>query len=141
MSFKWTDLEKWLELQKLPDDFAKLREPGWIEQFVRNIMEQTMPETTRAFMNEVDVAILNEDNYIYLSFKLPDETDVRKLKFYVREDRVKISGFPNGKSKEVKLPELVRTKNVLSSRKDDIIKLRLQKRTPAKAWTEHNFRS
>lgn len=140
MNFKWTELEKWVESQKLPEDFAKLREPGWIEQFVRNMMEHTLPETTKAFRNEVDVAIAEQDNYIILSFNLPEGSDLRKLKFYVREDRVKISGLPDGKSKEVKLPDLVRTKQVLSSKKGDIIKIRLQKRTPAKGWTEHNFR-
>jgi len=139
MEFKWNELEKWLENQKLPQGFEMLREPGWVEQFVRNMMSKSIPETEKIFNSDIDVAVKESDQFIHLSFMPPVGCQIRKLRIQTRENLVRISGFPNGLTKEVSLPAMIRAKECRAYMKDGIVRIKLRKRAGRRSWSEHSI--
>ena len=139
MEFNWSDLEKWLESQKLPEGFEMLREPGWVEQFVRNMMSRSIPESEEAFHNEINVAVTESDQFVHLSFMPPPGCQIRRLRIKAREDAVRISGFPNGASKEVSMPALIRAKECRAYYKEGIVRIKLRKRAVRRGWVDHSI--
>ena len=139
MEFKWSELEQWLENQKLPQGFEMLREPGWVEQFVRNMMSKSIPETEKVFNNNIDVAVKESEQFVHLSFMPPAGCQIRKLRIQTREDLVRISGFPNNAVKEVPMPALIRAKECRAYIKDGIIRIKLRKRAVRRSWSQHSI--
>lgn len=137
MDFKWSDLEKWLESQRLPQGFEMLRKPGWVEQFVRNMMMRSIPESEEEFNSEVEVAVTESEQFVHLSFMPPPGCHIRKLRIKTREDAVRISGFPNGVSKVVSLPARIRAKECRAYIKEGIVRVRLRKSSTRRGWVEH----
>ncbi len=141
MDFKWSDLEKWLENQKFPKSIEALKEPGWVEQFVRNMLSNAMPETRSATDEDVEVSFNESEQFLVLTFFPPAGSNIRKLRIQTREDAIRISGLPNGGSKEIELPKLVRAKQCRAYMKDGAVKIKMRKRIGNRSWTEYSIRS
>lgn len=139
MSSNWDDLERWMEGQQLPRGFEVLREPDWVERFVRRMMTKSLPEIAGRMTGTGSAATTESKQYIGVTLKLPPGTDQGALRLFVREDAVRVDGLPGGKQELVKLPKLVKPKVCRASVKDGTLHVKLRKRAGIRAFHEHTI--
>lgn len=133
---KWDDLERWMEGQKLPKGFEVLREPDWVEQYVRKMMTKALPEAAAVMMGSGPATFSETRHFIHVKINLPDGYERELLRLFVREDRLRVEGLPNGKSETIKLPKLVKPRTCKSLIKDGYLQVKLQKRPINRSYYE-----
>lgn len=137
---KWDDLERWMEGQQLPKGFEVLREPDWVERYVRKMLTKALPEAAGAIIGSSSVTFSETAQYVIVKINLPSGFEREKLRLFVREDRIRIDGFPNGKSETIKLPKLVKPRVCKSLLKENVLHVKLQKRKTNRTYHEHVIR-
>ncbi|RJE89917.1 hypothetical protein D3P07_06750 [Paenibacillus sp. 1011MAR3C5] len=139
MASNWDDLERWMEGQQLPRGFEVLREPDWVEKFVRKLMTKALPDVA-GHMTGTKAAQTSESKlYIGVKFKLPPDSNKELLRLRVREDALRIDGLPGGKHEIVKLPKLVKPRICQAAVKDGTLHVKLRKRPISRAYHEHSI--
>ncbi|MNZ92350.1 hypothetical protein D3C78_1113730 [compost metagenome] len=133
---KWDDLERWMERQQLPKGFEVLREPDWVERYVRKMMTKALPEAAGAMIGNGEASFSEAGQFIIAAIKLPAGYDKDRLRLYVREDRLKLEGLPDGKIETIKLPKLVKPRVCKTLLKDDVLKVKLRKRPTIRTYYE-----
>ncbi|WP_238190517.1 hypothetical protein [Paenibacillus sp. L3-i20] len=128
MTSKWEDLERWMEGQKLPRGFEVLREPDWVEHFVRKMMTKALPDVAGHITGSRSATITESKQYIVVKFKLPPGYVRGGIRLLVREDMLRIEGLPGGKHELVKLSKLIQPRICRTSVKDEILYVKLRKR-------------
>ncbi|MFD1955886.1 Hsp20/alpha crystallin family protein [Paenibacillus thailandensis] len=129
MASKWDELERWMEGQKLPKGFEVLREPDWVEQFVRKLMTKALPDAAGVMPGPPpSVSTFETHHFVIVKFKLPPGTRQQDLQLLVKSDKVKIQGLPEGKTETVKLPAPVLPRKCRALAKDGILQIKLRKR-------------
>ncbi|MCR2803144.1 hypothetical protein [Paenibacillus soyae] len=139
MSSNWDDLERWMEGQQLPRGFEVLREPDWVEKFVRRMMTKSLPEIAGRITGTGAARATESKQYIGVTLKLPPGTDYGALRLFVREDAVRVEGLPGGKHELIKLPKLVKPKVCRASVKEGTLHVKLRKRAGSRAFHEHTI--
>ncbi len=129
-----------MEGQRLPKGFEILREPDWVEQYVRKMMTKALPEAAGAMVGGGLAAISETRHFVHVKIKLPDGYDREQLRLFVREDRLRLDGLPNGKSEMIKLPKLVKPRLCKTLLKEDLLQVKLKKRPTNRAYYEANVR-
>lgn len=133
---KWDDLERWMETQQLPKGFELLREPDWIEQYVRKMLTKALPEAADVRIGGESATFSETGHYVLVKIKLPDDFDKEQLRLFVREDRLRVDGLPNGKSETIKLPNLVKPRVCKTLLKGGVLQVKLQKRPTNRTYHE-----
>ncbi|WP_028610410.1 Hsp20/alpha crystallin family protein [Paenibacillus harenae] len=136
MASKWDDLERWMENQQLPKGFEVLREPDWVERYVRKMMTKALPEAAGAMIGRGSAAFSETRHFILVKINLPDGFDREQLRLFVREDRLRIEGLPGGKHEIIKLPKLVKPRVCKTLLKDNVLQVKLQKRPANRTYHE-----
>ncbi|WP_168119270.1 Hsp20/alpha crystallin family protein [Paenibacillus sp. HB172176] len=139
MAANWDELEQWMEGQQLPKGFEMLREPDWVEQFVRRMMTKTLPEAASNMSGVKSSAIKESKTHLFVQIKLPHHAVYEDIRLKAREDRVFVEGLPGGKRKAVKLPTLVSPRYCQASIKGGILKIKLRKRGTNRRTIEHTI--
>ncbi|MUT66719.1 Hsp20/alpha crystallin family protein [Paenibacillus sp. NEAU-GSW1] len=141
MASKWDDLERWMEGQKLPKGFEVLKEPDWVEQFVRKMMTKALPEAAQAMNGIAEEATTFETHhFILVKFPLPAGTKRDDLKLFVREDRIKVEGLPDNRTETIKLPRPVKPRICRALVKNGILQVKLRKRPGTRTYYETTIR-
>ncbi|WP_235548690.1 Hsp20/alpha crystallin family protein [Paenibacillus sp. Soil522] len=133
---KWDDMERWLERQQFPKGFELLREPDWVEQYVRKMMTRALPEAAGAIIGGGSATFSETRHFVHVKIKLPEGFEKEQLRLFVREDRLRLDGLPNGKSETIKLPKLVKPRVCKTLLKDNVLQVKLQKRPTNRNYHE-----
>lgn len=128
MASNWDDLEKWMEGQQLPRGFEVLREPDWVERFVRKLMTKSLPEVAGRMTGRGTAETKESKLYLDVKLKLPAGYERESIKLLVREDMLRIEGLPGGKREMVKLPKLVKPRVCQAVVRDGTLHVKLRKR-------------
>jgi len=139
LASKWDELEKWMEGQRLPKGFEVLREPDWVEKFVRKMMTKALPEAAGA-ITAAHASFSETEQFLLVKYKLPDNTERDQLRLFVREDRLRIEGLPGGKPDIVKLPKLVKPRICKAVVQANTLKVKLRKRPLNRGYHEAAIR-
>lgn len=141
MTSKWDELERWMEGQKLPKGFDVLREPDWVEQFVRKMMTKALPEAAQAMSGQSDTfSFFETHHFIIVKFPLPKQVNKEDLKLFIREDRIRIEGLPNNHIETIQLPKPVRPKICRALVKSRVLQVKLRKRPGSRTYYEADIR-
>ncbi len=133
---KWDDMERWMERQQLPKGFELLREPDWVEQYVRKMMTKSLPEAAGALIGGGSATFSETRHFVHVKINLPNGYDKELLRLFVREDRLRLDGLPGGKSETIKLPKLVKPRVCKTLVKNDVLHVKLQKRPTNRNYHE-----
>jgi HSP20 family molecular chaperone IbpA len=133
---KWDDMERWMERQQLPKGFELLREPDWVEQYVRKMMTKSLPEAAGALIGGGSATFSETRHFVHVKINLPNGYDKELLRLFVREDRLRLDGLPGGKSETIKLPKLVKPRLCKTLVKNDVLHVKLQKRPTNRNYHE-----
>jgi hypothetical protein len=133
---KWDDMERWMERQQLPKGFELLREPEWVEQYVRKMMTKALPEAAGVLIGGGSATFSETRHFIQVKINLPDGYDKELLRLFVREDRLRLDGLPDGKSETIKLPKLVKPRICKTLVKESVLHVKLQKRPTNRTYHE-----
>jgi HSP20 family molecular chaperone IbpA len=133
---KWDELERWMEGQRLPRGFEVLREPDWVEQYVRNMMTKALPEAAGVMIGGGSASFSETRGFVHVKIKLPEGSDLEQLRLLVREDRLRLEGLPGGKAETIKLPKLVRPKWCQALHKNGTLRVKLKKRPTSRTVHE-----
>jgi hypothetical protein len=141
---KWDELERWLDGQRLPKGFDVMKEPDWVEKFVRKMMTKSLPAAANSIMDQAEenegISFFETHHFILVKFHLPREVKREELRLYVRDDRLRIEGLPNGQKEMIKLPKLVKPTICQAVVKNYILQVKLRKRPRAGAYYEADIR-
>ncbi|WP_255314626.1 Hsp20/alpha crystallin family protein [Bacillus sp. FJAT-26390] len=133
---KWDDMERWMERQQLPKGFELLRDPDWVEQYVRKMMTKSLPEAAGALIGGGSATFSETRHFVHVKINLPNGYDKELLRLFVREDRLRLDGLPGGKSETIKLPKLVKPRVCKTLVKNDVLHVKLQKRPTNRNYHE-----
>lgn len=133
---KWDELERWMEGQRLPKGFELLREPDWVEQYVRKMMTKALPEAAGAMIGKGMATFSESRHFLQVKIILPDGIEREMLRLFVREDRLRLEGLPGGKTETIKLPKLVKPRICKTLLKNGILQVKLRKRPGLKTYYE-----
>lgn len=136
MASKWDDMEKWMERQQMPKGFELLREPDWVEQYVRKMMTKALPEAAGVMIGGGSATFSETRSYLNVKINLPTGFEKEQLRLFVREDRLRLEGLPGGKPEIIKLPKLVKPRVCKTLVKDGVMQVKLQKRPPNRTYHE-----
>ncbi len=136
MASKWEELERWMEGQRLPRGFEVMREPDWVEQYVRKMMTKALPEAAGAMVGGGLASFSETRSFIQVKIRLPEGCGLERLQLFVREDRLRLEGLPGGKTETIKLPKLVRPKWCQALHKGGTLLVKLKKRPLSKTVYE-----
>ncbi|MDQ0058323.1 Hsp20/alpha crystallin family protein [Paenibacillus harenae] len=136
MASKWNEIEKWMEGQQLPKGFEILKEPDWVEQYVRKLMTKALPEAAGAITGSKSAAVSETENFVVVKINLPKDTVREQVRLFIREDRVRVEGLPKGSKETVKLPVLVKPRICKAQVKDDVLHVKLRKRPINRSYHE-----
>ncbi|OBZ08262.1 hypothetical protein A7975_27840 [Bacillus sp. FJAT-26390] len=136
MASKWDDMERWMERQQLPKGFELLRDPDWVEQYVRKMMTKSLPEAAGALIGGGSATFSETRHFVHVKINLPNGYDKELLRLFVREDRLRLDGLPGGKSETIKLPKLVKPRVCKTLVKNDVLHVKLQKRPTNRNYHE-----
>lgn len=117
-----------MEGQQLPKGFEMLREPDWVQSFVRKMMTKSMPEIAGRMTGNSTAKTTETKLHLGVKLKLPSGYDRDSIRLYVREDRIRVEGLPNGMHETVKLPKLVNPRICQAVVKDGMLQIKLRKR-------------
>ncbi len=137
---KWDDLEQWMEGQQLPRGFELLREPDWVERYVRKMLTKALPEAAGVMIGSHTASISETRHFVIVKIKLPSDFEREQLRLFVREDRLRLEGLPSGKSEIIKLPKLVKPRISKTLLKDGVLQVKLQKRPVNRSYHEASIR-
>lgn len=141
MASKWDDLERWMEAQKLPKGFDVLREPDWVEQFVRKLMTKALPDAADVLPGSApSAATFETHHFVIVKYKLPPGTLQEDLQLFVKADKVKIQGLPEGGSETVKLPKPVYPRRCRALVKNGVLQVKLRKRADGGKYVSVDIR-
>ncbi|MBD2869525.1 hypothetical protein IDH41_13125 [Paenibacillus sp. IB182493] len=136
MASKWDDLERWMENQRLPRGFELLREPDWVERYVRKMMTKALPEAAGAVIGGGSADFSETRHFVHVKLKLPEGFDKDRLRLFVREDRLRLEGLPGDKTETIKLPKLVKPRVCKTLLKDGVLQVKLRKRPANRTYHE-----
>ncbi|MCA0754547.1 Hsp20/alpha crystallin family protein [Paenibacillus sp. N4] len=136
MASKWDELERWMEGQRLPKGFELLREPDWVEQYVRKMMTKALPEAAGAMIGKGMATFSESRHFLQVKIILPEGFEREMLRLMVREDRLRLEGLPGGKTETIKLPKLVKPRICKTLLKNGILQVKLRKRPALKTYHE-----
>jgi hypothetical protein len=129
VSSKWEDLERWLEGQRLPKGFERLREPDWVEKFVRHMMIKAMPGVAAsAGFGQSPAEVFETHHFVIVKFPLPADAVPERLRLLVREDRLRLEGLPGDERKTIKLPRAVRPRMSRALLREGVLQVKLRKK-------------
>ncbi|MCF2937479.1 Hsp20/alpha crystallin family protein [Paenibacillus alkaliterrae] len=140
MASKWDDLEQWMEGQRLPRGFELLREPDWVEQYVRKMMTKALPEAAGAMIGKGLATFSETRHFVLVKINLPEGYEREQLKLLVREDRLRLEGLPGGKNETIKLPKLVKPRVCETLLKNGLLRVKLKKRPTNRTYHEVDIR-
>lgn len=136
MASKWDDMERWMEKQQMPKGFELLREPAWVEQYVRKMMTKALPEAAGVMIGGGSASFSETRHFLNVKITLPEGFDKEQLRLFVREDRLRLDGLPSGKPETIKLPKFVKPKVCKTLVKDNFMHVKLQKRPTNRTYHE-----
>ncbi|WP_141506033.1 Hsp20/alpha crystallin family protein [Paenibacillus luteus] len=136
MASKWDDMEKWMERQQMPKGFELLREPDWVEQYVRKMMTKALPEAAGVMIGGGSATFSETRGFLHVKINLPTGFEKEQLRLFVREDRLRLEGLPGGKPEIIKLPKLVKPRVCKTLVKDGVLQVKLQKRPTNRTFHE-----
>ncbi len=139
MSSNWDDLERWLERQQLPKGMDILKEPDWVERFVRNMMTKSLPEAAGVLGRNQSADISIKGGYVYIEWKLPSDCEPERLTLHVTEKKVRVSGLKGSKKVDIKLPCLVLPRQCRAHTANGILYIKLRKRRSRTAVFQHGI--
>ncbi|WP_208403111.1 Hsp20/alpha crystallin family protein [Paenibacillus sp. BK720] len=141
---KWDELERWLDGQRLPKGFDVMKEPDWVEKFVRKMMTKSLPSAANSILDQADenegLSFFETHQDLLVKFHLPREVSRENLRLYVRDDRLRIEGLPNQQKEIIKLPKLVKPTICQAVVKNYILQVKLRKRPKAGTYYETDIR-
>ncbi|MGO4107325.1 Hsp20/alpha crystallin family protein [Paenibacillus sp. YAF4_2] len=143
MEKKWDELERWLDGQRLPKGFDVMKEPDWVEQFVRKMMTKSLPAAANSILDQAEeegISFFETHHFLLVKFHLPREVNREDLRLLVRDDRLRIEGLPNNQKETIKLPKLVQPKICRALVKNFVLQVKLRKRPRAGAYYEADIR-
>lgn len=139
MASNWDELERWMEGQQLPKGFEVLREPDWVEKFVRRMMTKSLPELAGKISGTGAATTKESKLFLTVVYKLPPGAERDKVRLLVKEDWLRIEGLPGGKSEKVKLPKLVKPQVCQAVVRNGELQVRLKKRQAIRKTHEHTI--
>lgn len=140
MASRWEELERWMEGQHLPKGFEVIREPDWVEKFVRGLMAKALPEASERIKDHDAPGFAETKQYLTVQYQLPRGVRRGDIGLYVREDRLRIVNRESGSRKLVPLPVLVKPKVCQAAVKNGVLYVKLRKRQPLTQYVEHSIR-
>ncbi|MDQ6421080.1 Hsp20/alpha crystallin family protein [Paenibacillus sp. LHD-117] len=140
MASKWEELERWMEGQHLPKGFEVIREPDWVEKFVRNLMTKALPEASDRISDARAPGIAETKSFITVQYRLPAGSGRGDIQLYVREDRLRVVDRASGNRELIPLPMLVKPRICQAAVKNGILYVKLRKRPSMSKYVEHSIR-
>lgn len=131
MASDWEQLEQWMEKQQLPKGFDVFRQSDWIDNFVRGLMNKAIPAASSA-LQPTNANVLETKRHVIVTYPLGESANTGELQLTAKEDRVKLSGLPGGKSETIRLPKLVLPRTCEADYDGVVLKIKLRKRPASK---------
>ncbi|MHA6483766.1 Hsp20/alpha crystallin family protein [Paenibacillus sp. strain BS8-2] len=140
MASRWEELERWMEGQQLPKGFEVIREPDWVEKFVRGLMTKALPEASEQIHDDQAPGFTETKQFLTVQCRLPAGTRRGDISLYVREDQLRIMDLQRETRRLVPLPVLVKPRICQAAVKNGILYVKLRKRPRLLRYEEHTIR-
>lgn len=140
MASKWNELERWMEGQQLPKGFDILKEPDWVEQYVRRMMTKALPEAAGVIAGSGKADFSETKSYLYVTINLPEGCDPAAVRLWVGEDRLRVEGLSRGKIDIIRLPKLIKPRVYEALIKNQSLRVKLRKRPVMRKYYESAIR-
>lgn len=140
MASRWEELERWMEGQQLPRGFEVVREPDWVEKFVKGLMTKALPEASEHIRDEQAPGFAETKQFITVQCRLQAGTRRGDIALYVREDRLRIVDRESGNRRLIPLPVLVKPRICHAAVKNGILYIKLRKRPRLLKYVEQPIR-
>ncbi|MFD0713707.1 hypothetical protein [Paenibacillus sp. GCM10027626] len=128
-------LTDWIKRQQRKGEKGVLRDPAWIENYVMQMISETVPTVAAAMLSATSavprqsgVTVKETKRYVLAQLELPKSTYIADVRLQVREDRIRICGLAKGKKKIIKLPALVMPRYSRAYIEGSALKIRMRKR-------------
>lgn len=132
---KWDELEQWMKNQQLPRGFEALKDTGWVERYVKSMMASAMPDKPGMPVS-TGPETFETHHFIVLKWPLPQGVHPSMLRLYVREDKIRIEGLPNGKREVVSLPRHVYPRVCKALCRDGVLQVKVRKKPVNRQYVE-----
>jgi hypothetical protein len=129
-----------MEGQQLPRGFEVIREPDWVEKFVRGLMTKALPEATDRIHDEQAPGFAETKQFITVQCRLQAGARRGDIALYVREDQLRIVDRHSGNRRLIPLPALVKPRICRAEVKNGILYVKLRKRPRLTKYVEHSIR-
>lgn len=138
----WSRMLGWLDKENLPSAADLLGSPDWIEKYVRRTISQAIPASMAplpAGVKEPSPEVFDTHHFVIVKCKLPRRLKAHELRLFVRPDRVKLDGWPDG-PKIVRLPVPVDPRDCRALCRDGLLQIKLRKKQLNRMYHEVDIR-
>ncbi|MCS7464413.1 Hsp20/alpha crystallin family protein [Paenibacillus doosanensis] len=102
--------------------------PTWVEDYVRNVLEQTLPNTdytarTGPYQTEIE----ETHQHVRVNIQVPDPNTAKQLKVYVAPRQMKIEYKGEHGIQLIRLPQLVIPSSCKAVYKEGILQIHIRK--------------
>lgn len=129
-----------MEGQQLPRGFEVIREPDWVEKFVKGLMTKALPEASEQIRDEPAPGFAETKQFITVQCRLQAGARKGDIALYVREDRLRIVDRQSGNRRIIPLPVLVKPRICRAAVKNGILYVKLRKRPRLLTYVEQPIR-
>lgn len=138
--FVWDQIEKFInDKLSMMNPFGKAaaesfmqNQPDWVERLVGQVLERTLPRTTKSSGTKTAVGVSSEvfetHRHVIAKIKLPPKVHPRALQVMVRSDRIKLLGLLGGEPHYIRLPAPVLSRTARAHYREGILQVQARKR-------------
>jgi HSP20 family molecular chaperone IbpA len=140
--FDWSKLETlFSELQPAKGQKGKPQNLDWIDEFVKDIIKQAIPETVQtsktpqSSKTPLQTEVFETHRNVIARIRIPDNIEPRKLQVFVSLYHLKIEG-PEGKKHTIELPATVDSRACKAVFRDGVLQVQMRKQARGERFDE-----
>ncbi|CAM4234800.1 hypothetical protein [Paenibacillus tarimensis] len=137
-------IEEWLEHQGLLKGLGMFSSADWINEMVGRAVSGSLPKKPSAMNgkmrpSEKQPDVFETHRFVIVKFQLARDTDFSAIRVFVRPDRVKLSGMPEG-DLNTDLPRLVVPSSARALYSSGVLQIKIKKRRMDTGYVEVGIR-
>jgi hypothetical protein len=135
----WKDIQQLLGKEipwNLAENWGRIGDSDWLNNYVKDILASKKTEARVQAEEIVRVNVTKDSNFVNVTVRLPQETDLRRLQLFATSDRLKLTGLPGSKNRSVRFPCQVYVRTGKAVMKKDHLLIRFKPKPPEKSEIE-----
>jgi hypothetical protein len=135
----WKDIQQLLGKEipwNLVSNWDRKGDSDWLNNYVNDILARKKTEARVQTEESVRVEVTKETNYVNVTVRLPQDTDLRRLQLFATSDRLTLIGLPGDKKRGISFPCLVNARSGKAVMKKDRLLIRFRRKPSEKSEYE-----